>query len=413
MLNSARKKLDGTINQNYPHDNTVFWKSKNGNYNYTVINLGTLPLQPILKYTQLPGSYSIPDNYEIETSWGRSIKNYVQASINYVEKTPHFKIEWTYNEQTYIVVSPILASDASIKYSFSGIVIFELQLYEELSRAISKRKPLQYVNPLSDLSNVSHRNKIKRVAVNLFNNFEAKKNKIWNSADNPKLKNIVLEAGEQPWLIEFEKEQQLEKKKAQKIIQTMDQSNISRKGYRSLTDTSYNLPKEWLVSEEKHNIDKIMQTHIPLLVFNMKSQIQNSDSNSEEDVTTLEKGGYRSISKIPQFVIPKLVASQVLNYETPIYLRVSGDGRNVGKKKNHVMVTLAILNNKNNIMKPEKHYTISLFSGKESYASLQIALEPIRNELQDLYKNGFIDNQGRQWDIDIFFRPIGNFWRSS
>ncbi|CAG8561174.1 25438_t:CDS:2 [Gigaspora rosea] len=268
MLNSARKKLDGTINQNYPHDNTVFWKSKNGNYNYTVINLGTLPLQPILKYTQLPGSYSIPDNYEIETSWGRSIKNYVQASINYVEKTPHFKIEWTYNEQTYIVVSPILASDASIKYSFSGIVIFELQLYEELSRAISKRKPLQYVNPLSDLSNVSHRNKIKRVAVNLFNNFEAKKNKIWNSADNPKLKNIVLEA-----------------------------------------DTSYDLPKEWLVSEEKHNIDKIMQMHIPLLVFDMKSQIQNSDSDSEEDVTTLEKGGYCSISKILQFVIPKLVAS--------------------------------------------------------------------------------------------------------
>ncbi|RIB29835.1 hypothetical protein C2G38_2154332 [Gigaspora rosea] len=370
MLNSARKKLDGTINQNYPHDNTVFWKSKNGNYNYTVINLGTLPSQPILKYIQLPRSYPIPDNYEIETSWGRSIKNYVQASINYVEKTPHFKIEWTYNEQTYIVVSPILASDASIKYSFSGIVIFELQLYEELSRAISKRKPLQYVNPLSDLSNVSHRNKIKRVAVNLFNNFEAKKNKIWNSADNPKLKNIVLEA-----------------------------------------DTSYDLPKEWLVSEEKHNIDKIMQMHIPLLVFDMKSQIQNSDSDSEEDVTTLEKGGYCSISKILQFVIPKLVASQVLSYETPIYLRVSGDGRNMEKKKNHVMVTLAILNDKNNIMKPEKHYYFFIF-WQRKLDSLQIALEPIRNELQDLYKNGFIDNQGRQWNIDIFFRPIGNFWRS-
>ncbi|CAG8787827.1 35873_t:CDS:2 [Gigaspora margarita] len=392
MLNSARKKLEEAINHNYPHDNSVFWKSKNGNYNYMIINLGTLPSQPILKYTQLPGLYPIPDNYEIETSWGRSKKNYVQASINYIEKVPHFKIEWTYNEQTYVIVSPISPSDASNKYcniqysgkktAFSGILIFGLQLYEELNNAIPKK----------NLHNV---NKIKRMAKNLIDNFEAKKNKVWHPADNPKLKEIVIEAGEQPWLIKFEKDEQLEQKKAQKIVQIMDESNISRRGYRSLTATSKDLPKEWLVSEKKHNIDEIMQMHIPLLVFDMKSQISNSDSdsdsdsdsNNEENVITLEKGGYRSISKILQFLMPKLVASQILNYETPkIYLRVSGDGRNVGKKKNHVMVTLAILNDKKNIMKPEKHYTISLFSGKESYTSLKIALEPIRNELQELYK---------------------------
>ncbi|CAG8748930.1 13877_t:CDS:2, partial [Cetraspora pellucida] len=65
---------------------------------------------------------------------------------------------------------------------------------------------------------------------------------------NPKLKEIVLKAGEQPWLVKFEEDQQLEKKKIQK---------------------------------EKHNVDKIMQKHIPLLVFDMKPQTSNSDLNSK------------------------------------------------------------------------------------------------------------------------------------
>ncbi|CAG8790499.1 4233_t:CDS:1, partial [Racocetra persica] len=53
----------------------------------------TLLLQPILKYTQNLGLYPVPDTYKLETSWGRSIKNYVQASIDYIEKTLYFKIE--------------------------------------------------------------------------------------------------------------------------------------------------------------------------------------------------------------------------------------------------------------------------------------------------------------------------------
>src|SRR6185437_9420140 len=118
------------------------------------------------------------------------------------------------------------------KTAFSGILIFGLQLYEELNNAIQKKKHSKCIKHLSNISNISHRNKIKRMAKNLIDNFETKKNKVWHPADNPKLKEIVIEAGEQPWLIKFEKEEQLEQKKAQKIVQIMDESNISRRGYR-------------------------------------------------------------------------------------------------------------------------------------------------------------------------------------
>ncbi|CAG8477270.1 16882_t:CDS:2 [Racocetra fulgida] len=120
-----------------------------------------------------------------------------------------------------------------------------------------------------------------------------------------------------------------------------------------------------------------MQKHIPLLEFDMKTQMQSansSDSDCEETKDTLEKG--------------------VLSYETPtIYLRVSGNGRNVGRKIKHVMVTLAVLNDQKNILKPESHYTISLFSGTENYASFKIALELIYCELHELYEHELALNE--------------------
>ncbi|CAG8570630.1 4764_t:CDS:2, partial [Gigaspora rosea] len=139
----------------------------------------------------------------------------------------------------------------------------------------------------------------------------------------------------------------------------MDQSNISRKGYRALTTTSQDLPKEWLVSKEKNNVNETMQNHIPLLVFDMNAQTNNSGSNLDSEVTAaiLETGTYRNISAILQFIIPKLVTNKVLSYENPIiYLRISGDRRNA--------------------------------LGTENYTSLKTALEPICRELQELHKNG-------------------------
>ncbi|CAG8687335.1 6256_t:CDS:1 [Cetraspora pellucida] len=201
----------------------------------------------------------------------------------------------------------------------------------------------------------------------------------------------------------------------------MDQSNISRKEYRALTTTSQDLPKEWLVSEEKYNVNEIMQNHILLLVFDLNAQTNsNSDSESDSDsgsnlnseiiATTLEKGVYRNISVILRFVVPKLVTNKVLSYKTPIiYLRISGDRRNVGKKIKHVMITLAILNDKKNLMKPESHYTILLFSGTENYVSLKVTLEPICYELQELHKNEFIDTINQQWKIEVFFSSDWKF----
>ncbi|CAG8687346.1 6257_t:CDS:2, partial [Cetraspora pellucida] len=180
-----------------------------------VTEFSSLPLKPDLKYTQRPGQYPIPNDYQIEAFWGRNEKNHVQSSIDYVEGTPYFKIKWIHNEQNYIIVSQTSPSDAFNKYcnvryfrkntAISGILIFGLQLYEELTKVVPKKNRPRFIKPLSDLSNSSHRKKIKKAGKSLFNDFEKKK-KIWHPTDNPRLKELVLEAGEQPWLIKFEED---------------------------------------------------------------------------------------------------------------------------------------------------------------------------------------------------------------
>ncbi|CAG8685252.1 3996_t:CDS:1, partial [Cetraspora pellucida] len=118
-------------------------------------------------------------------------------------------------------------------------------------------------------------NRTKKATKSLFKDFETKKNKIWHLKDNFKLKEIVLKVGKQPWLVKFDKDQQLEKKKVQKLVQAIDQSNILQRGYKALTAAIQELPKEWLVSKERYKIDEIMQKHVPLLEFGMKLQMQN------------------------------------------------------------------------------------------------------------------------------------------
>ncbi|CAG8651893.1 3401_t:CDS:2, partial [Cetraspora pellucida] len=70
---------------------------------------------------------------------------------------------------------------------------------------------------------------------------------------------------------------------------------------------------------------------------------------------------------------------------------VTNDERNVSKRIKHAMVTLAVLNDQKNILKPENHYTNFLFSGTENYAYLKIALKPIHCELHELYKYSFTE----------------------
>ena len=57
-----------------------------------------------------------------------------------------------------------------------------------------------------------------------------------------------------------------------------------------------------------------------------------------------------------------------------IHLRISGDGRNVGRKVKQVMITCSIFNDIDKLHQPENHYTITLYPGIEKYETLKTVL---------------------------------------
>ena len=74
-------------------------------------------------------------------------------------------------------------------------------------------------------------------------------------------------------------------------------------------------------------------------------------------------------------MIPSFIEHEILDPNNPtIHIRISGNGRNVGRQVKYVMITFAIMNDKDNLKKPDSHYTIILYPGIEQYAILQTVL---------------------------------------
>lgn len=69
----------------------------------------------------------------------------------------------------------------------------------------------------------------------------------------------------------------------------------------------------------------------------------------------------RSIKDILNYIIPPLLEKGIVNNDDPVlHIRISGDGRNVGHKVKHVMVTFVLLNDYMNIYHPDHQYSYAL-----------------------------------------------------
>ena len=98
---------------NYPFNPVIQFKQKGRSFSYRIIKEGVYPSKSSLAYTLRPNKYRIPNDYIVETTWGRS-KNQctVQCSISYIENKPVFQIQFgQYFE--YEVSSAKSATDAA------------------------------------------------------------------------------------------------------------------------------------------------------------------------------------------------------------------------------------------------------------------------------------------------------------
>ncbi|UZO28067.1 uncharacterized protein OCT59_021610 [Rhizophagus irregularis] len=177
-----------------------------------------------------------------------------------------------------------------------------------------------------------------------------------------------------------------------------DIENIPRNAYRHLAAVESTLPREYAISQTRQEINACMGELIPINFIDLNSTIVQEGPLEEPDITD-------------SLIIEQVVSAPgkgVLDPAIPtIHLRISGDGRNVGRKVKHVMITVALLDDSMNLFKPDCHYTTVLFPGTENYPTLTVAVNALIQELQELSNNGMIINN-ILWNFELFFSSIGS-----
>ncbi|PKY57574.1 hypothetical protein RhiirA4_429083 [Rhizophagus irregularis] len=197
------------------------------------------------------------------------------------------------------------------------------------------------------------------------------------------------------------------------IVRVCDEALLSRDGYRHLAAAVPSLFREYLVADRRNKINELINTQINVKIFNIDQDI-NQINDHDSDVHTgdilvnnyeVGNGAYRSLSILLKVLIPvwKGGKNPVIISGDTLYIKLGGDGRNVGRKQNHVMITFCLLNEKDNVLKPDHQYSICLYIGKEKYETLDKVGKIFAVQLADLKESGIIDGDGVHWPIKFYF----------
>ncbi|PKC58742.1 hypothetical protein RhiirA1_470515 [Rhizophagus irregularis] len=169
------------------------------------------------------------------------------------------------------------------------------------------------------------------------------------------------------------------------IVQAVDQNYIPRKSYRALASIESNLEREWAVSNQRHKITRNINQKIPITLINIPTNLTQNESVFEDNLNTFSVGITEPLQNIK-----------------------NGDSRNVERKIKHVMITMAILDDEQNINKSDYHYTIVLYPGIENYEILEVMMAPFIQELDELKNNGLTIN-GIIWNFELYFSSDWKF----
>ena len=155
----------------------------------------------------------------------------------------------------------------------------------------------------------------------------------------------------------------IEPRKLDAIVRACDESLLARDGYRQLSAVECHLIREYRIEKHRIEITNTMNNKIRIGTFSIDNSIEDFDvlEQYEEilvEETEIGNGVYRSIQTLLKVLISvwKNTSPPILNQGDTINLKIGGDGRNVGRKQKHVMITFCILTEKKEVLKPDHQY---------------------------------------------------------
>ncbi|CAG8681492.1 8224_t:CDS:2, partial [Racocetra fulgida] len=313
-----------SLSQNKYSDNNPFSvKQNNTTYKYHIINEGFYPPKDKLCYTSVRshngGQYKIPDNYLVQTSWGRNkSKHIIECKIKYELNGPIFRIRFQEDSQQYIIESKESPSAAANNY---------LWVQRERKNWSSSFRPF---NTLSE----SMKTKCSRAfSIQLGEAFKNEIPNFFNSIDQPVLQEVRFHVQDKDYLANYHNKEKTNS--FDTFVKVIDQDQISRNAYQKLAVLQPELPRDHNISGIRKKINEKMDEKVPINIVNVKNvplvttnEVPhiNDQEIEEEMFKYIGKAGYRRITNILLFIIPDLVKQNILNINNP------DDGKSTDRK---------------------------------------------------------------------------------
>lgn len=153
------------------------------------------------------------------------------------------------------------------------------------------------------------------------------------------------------------------------VVRVCDEALLCRDGYRHLAAVVPFLFREYLVADRRNEINKLINTQIPIEIFSVDREI--NDLSGIDDHTSdilidnheIGNGAFRSLFTLLNVLIPvwKTGEKPIIRSGDTLYIKLGGDGRNVGRKQNHVMITFCLLNEGDEVLKPSHQFRCILY----------------------------------------------------
>ncbi|PKC03754.1 hypothetical protein RhiirA5_423286 [Rhizophagus irregularis] len=342
--------------------------------------LGTYPPSP--KFTQKPRNnapqYSIPNNYIVKTEVsGWTLRCETKYTLNLKKHS------------TKLSGPRLFGLDIKQLYNFR-LQIGSLPITTTATKVNERKRPLE------DITSQSQQNK----RINSFGCDIQKavdeliiKHKLTNSSGQPimHMHYIEFDYKENQTYIKFgDSNFTTTQTRLDSIVRVCDKTFLGHDGYRHLAAVVPILFHEYLEINNQSSIDDDVNEYTGDIL------IDDHEIGNE---------AFRSLLTLLKALIHiwKAEENPVIISENTLYIKLSGDGRNVGRKQNHVMIIFCLLNKGKEVLKPDHQYCIYLYVGCEKYEDLAKVGQLFQNQLFDLKNNGIIDQDGIHWPTELFF----------
>ncbi|RIB18223.1 hypothetical protein C2G38_2185215 [Gigaspora rosea] len=202
----------------YFENNSFSLKQNNANYKYHVINEGFYPPKDKI-YCTIASSrngskYRVPNNYLVQTSWGRNKSHYiVECEIEYELDGLIFIIRFEENSQRFVLKSKKSPTNVANnylqkKYPNTCATIFRIHVFGfnamDMERERNRKKKLSLsLKPFNSLSESMKTKRSRAFSVHLGKTFDSKVPKFFNLLDQPTLQEIKFNIQDKNYVIDY------------------------------------------------------------------------------------------------------------------------------------------------------------------------------------------------------------------